>query len=137
MSTRTEYADDALVMESDTTLAELKQFVERRTRNPYIMHGTLVWNFSSHQVDADALAKAAESKLTDDKYVIPFQVTGVWGYMTHLIPERVSLDSQVLVYLKDDAEYVEYNNLLTGTNGEEVDEFKTELEDDLSAFNVR
>lgn len=137
MSTRTEYANDALVMESDTTLEELKEFVERRTRNPYIMHGTLVWNFSSHSIDSEALSKAAKSKLDGDKYIIPFQVTGVWGYMTHLIPDSVSLNSQVLVYLKDDLEYVEYDNLLTETDSGVIEEFKTELEDDLSALNVR
>lgn len=132
-----QYADDGLMMEDSTTVEELKNFVQRRTRNPFMMNGKLVWNYSSHKADVDALERAVDTKLDDDRYMIPFQVTGVWGYMTHIIPDNISREARILVYLQDDREYVEYDNLLEELETEGIDEFKTELENDLSAFTNR
>lgn len=136
MSTGTEYADDALVMDSNTTMRELKSFVRKRTQNPFVIDGKIIWNYSSYKADTDALEKAAKGNLDEDMYMIPFQVTGVWGYMTHIIPDNVARSSSVLVYLKDDNEYVEYNNLLSQMESEEIREFKDGLTDDLQGFSI-
>lgn len=129
-----EYAEDGLMMEDSTTSQELMDFVQRRTRNPFVMKGKMIWNYSSHKADADALERAVNEKLDGERYMIPFQVTGVWGYMTHLVPDQVSRNASILVYLQDDEEYVEYENLLEDLNGERMSDFKTDLENDLSAF---
>lgn len=132
-----QYADDGLMIDDETEAEDLQEFVERRTRNPFVMDGTMVWNFSSHRTDPDALESAVEQKLEGESYIIPFQVTGVWGYMTHIIPDSIARNAQVLVYIEGDEEYVEYENLVTDMDGDEIDEFKTELENDLSAFTSR
>ena len=132
-----QYADDGLMIDDETTANDLQEFVERRTRNPFVMDGTMVWNFSSHKTDPDALEEAIEEKLDEESYMIPFQVTGVWGYMTHIIPDRISRNAQVLVYIEGDEEYVEYENLVGSLEQDEITEFKTDLENDLSAFTSR
>lgn len=129
-----QYADDGLMMEDSTTVNELMDFVKRRTRNPFVIDGKLVWSYSSHKTDINALQTAVENKLEHDAYMIPFQVTGVWGYMTHIIPHDISRNARVLVYLQDEEEYVEYNNLLGELDRERIDDFKNDLENDLSAF---
>lgn len=129
-----QYADDGLMIDDETTTGDLQGFVERRTRNPFVMDGTMVWNYSSHKTDPDALERAVENKLDSGSYMIPFQVTGVWGYMTHIIPDSIARNAQVLVYIQSDEEYVEYENLIDSMGETDITEFKTELENDLSAF---
>lgn len=129
-----QYADDGLMIDDETTTNDLQEFVERRTRNPFVMDGTMVWNYSSHKTDPDALQRAVENKLDGESYMIPFQVTGVWGYMTHIIPDSIARNAQVLVYIQSDEEYVEYENLIDSLGEEDITDFKTELENDLSAF---
>jgi len=126
------YADDALIMKDSTTIEDFQEFVTRRTQNPHVVNGTKIWNFSSYRVDEDALERAVENKLDEDSYVIPFQVTGVWGYMTHTIPESISKGS-ILVYLQDNEEYVVYNNLLSEIEDEDIKKLKTELSNDISS----
>lgn len=131
------YAQDALVMRDSTTIDDFTEFVERRTLDPYVIKDTSIWNFSSYEVDEDALEKTVENKLDGDKYLIPFQVTGVWGYMTDIIPSDICRSGDILVYLKDREEYVVYNNLLSELADEEMEIFKNDLKNDLSPNDIR
>lgn len=129
-----QYTEDSLMMKDSTTVDELTDFVRRRTRNPFIMNGKLIWNYSSYKVDSEALQSAVQTRLDGERYVIPFQVTGVWGYMTHLIPDQISKGGKVLVYLEDKEKYIEYENLVNNIEEDEIEELKMNLQNDISAF---
>lgn len=131
------YAEDALVMRDSTTVEDFTEFVGNRTADPYVIDETYIWNFSSYEVDLEALEEAVENKLDGDQYLIPFQVTGVWGYMTDIIPDDVCTSSNILVYLKDREEYVVYDNLLSSLEDEEIETIKNDLENELPQNNIR
>lgn len=122
------YADDALMMDRNTTTDDILEFLEDRANNPIIMSGVTIWNFSSHEVDLPALAEAVQNKLEQDRYIIPFQVTGAWGYMTYLLPEQI-VEAEVLVYHPDSGDYAGYKNYLTELKSAERERFVDGLRD--------
>lgn len=104
----TAYTDDALRVTSDTDPEEIRSFVERRTKNPIIVDGVTVFNYSAHEVDQEALENAVGG-LYRDVYLIPFQLGPVWAYMTRAVPQPV-LNAEYLMYDTDEEEYHPHTN---------------------------
>lgn len=134
-SNGTKYEDDALKMTSETTVDEVQSFVRRRTQNPYIVGGKVIWNFSNHKPDMEALEFAANNKLENDKYVIPFQVTGSWGFMVQFLPQQLQR-SEILVYKQQYGDYAAYTNLAAKLTEEELQEWRREAASDLEMLNL-
>ena len=104
-------ADDGLYVDDGTTIDEIESFLKRRVSNPIEIDGTVVWNFSSYEVNEEALEEAIENKLRKDEFIIPFQVGGTWGLMYHLLPRRLK-EAEILVYHTGTNEYRAFNNFI-------------------------
>lgn len=135
MTNKTPYEEDALMMSSDTELEEVKGFVKDRLRNPYMMNGKVIWNFSNHKPDLDALEFCTRKKLENDKYIIPFQVTGTWGFMVQLLPDEMK-EYELLVYKPQFEDYAAYENLRARMEKEQVEEFKDSMARDLQQLAI-
>lgn len=120
------WAEDALLIEDDTDVEELKAFLKRRTMNPIKIGETTVWNYNSHEVQKDALRKDEQYKLSEDKYIIPYQVTGIWGFMFHLLPDNIR-EAEVLVYHSSENSYRAYRNFYAEMPSELAKDFTTRL----------
>lgn len=118
------------MMSSDTTLEEVQGFVKKRFRNPYIMEGKVIWNFSNHQPNMEALEFATKNKLEKDRYLIPFQVTGTWGFMMQLLPKEIK-EIEILVYKPQFEDYAAYTNLRAEMSDDEIEDFRGTLREDL------
>ncbi|AGM11667.1 hypothetical protein HCTV5_57 [Halovirus HCTV-5] len=122
----TAYADDALLVDESTSLDEVQDFIRGRVANPHVVDGTVVWNFSSHNVDKVALEKAVERKLEQDKYVIPYQVTGTWSFMFSILPKQLR-EAEILIYKTSSGRYNAYRNFLRTAPEEVHDDFRSDL----------
>lgn len=105
----TDYANDVPDINEETTAEELIEYTEKRIREPIVINGTIIWNFSSHEVDRQALKEAVEGKLVRDKYMVPFQVSGAWSFMMTLLPQPVR-EAEILIYRNNLGEYYAYQN---------------------------
>lgn len=121
-----DFADDGLLISEDTDAEEVKSFLRRRMENPYRFDNAVVYDFNSHKIDANALEEAVNGKLRGGKYLIPYQVTGTWGFMYHLLPESVK-EAEILVYHPGDGEYYAYQNFHPDVPSEVQDEFRHQL----------
>ena len=121
-----ETADDGLYISSQTDVEDIKDFLKRRSENPVVINGVRIWDFCGYERDEDALEHAAKRKLRDDKYIIPFQVTGTWGYMFHLLPEYLK-DAEILVYDPKRGAYNAYRNFSQELASEQEDAFRQDL----------
>lgn len=124
--TDSEFADDALFISETTTADEVKAFLRRRVEDPHRFDSAVVYDFNSHEIDAQALEDAVDDKLRDEKYLIPYQVTGTWGFMYHLLPEAIK-ESKILVYHPQDEEYYAYQNFYPDVAPEVQNEFTHQL----------
>ena len=122
----TAYAEDALLVDEHTSLDEVQEFIRGRIDDPHIVDDTVVWNFSSHEVDQVALEKAVERKLERDIYVIPYQVTGTWSYMFNILPEQLQR-AEVLIYKTSTGRYNAYTNFLQEAPEEVHEGFRSDL----------
>lgn len=81
----------------------------------------------------EALEFATANKLENDEYVIPFQVTGTWGCLFQLLPERIR-QAEILVFKKKYGDYAAYKNiyrLMVESDGHDVYEFSDQLGGDV------
>jgi hypothetical protein len=124
--TDSEFADDALFISENTTADEVKEFLRRRVENPHLFDNAVVYDFNSHEIDAQALEDAVQGKLQGEKYLIPYQVTGTWGFMYHLLPNSIK-EAEILVYHPQDEEYYAYQNFYPEIPPEVQEEFTHQL----------
>lgn len=110
-------ADDSIRIDRTTTASEVRDFVERRATHPVEVDGVTVWNFSTHEVDRDALERVAP-RLRRDAYIIPYQVPGAWGYMQDLLPKGLR-EKELLVYSERDDRYKAFPNFLRKSSAHE------------------
>jgi len=104
----------------------VRDFIRGRVNNPHVVGETIVWNFSSHNVDEEALREAVDRKLERDKYVIPYQVTGTWSFMFTILPEALQR-AEILVYKTNTGRYNAYKNFLRQAPGEVHQDFRSDL----------
>lgn len=119
-------ARDAIYVRDDTDIDEIKEFIRRRTESPTVVNDTTIWNFSSYKVKTDALETAVTSKLHHDRYYIPYQVTGSWGFMFALLPEVIQ-QAEILVYDVKNGRYKAYRNFMHDISREQRDAFTQDL----------
>lgn len=120
------FADDALLIDNDTTTEDIKEFLKRRVEDPQQVGDAVVWNFNSHKIDREALKRDLRGKLRGDRYLIPYQVTGTWGFMFDLLPQDVK-EAEILVYHPHDEEYYAYRNFYSDIPQEVRTEFRHQL----------
>lgn len=125
-SIRDNFASDGLLISESTDAEEVKEFLRRRMDDPYTFDSAVVYDFNSHRIDSDALENAVEDKLRGEKYLIPYQVTGTWGFMYHLLPQSVK-EAEILVYHPGDECYYAYQNFHTDIPSEVQNEFRHQL----------
>lgn len=104
----TPYADDMLKPDRGTTPEDIQAFVRRRATTPERVAGLTIWNFNNHKLNHEALRKQSD-EFQRDEYLIPFQVSGVWGYMFHILPKRLK-EVEILTYRRSEGIYVPYPN---------------------------
>lgn len=121
-----EFADDGLRVTHETTMEEVEEFLQRRAAKPITLDDTIVWNFSSHPPDYEALEYAINHKLENRRYVIPFQVGGTWAVMYHLLPEALR-GAEILVYKASSGQYRAYKNFYNSISPERAKEFRYQL----------
>jgi hypothetical protein len=129
MTKRTEYTEDALEVQNGTQPEEIQAFVERRATNPVEVGDLLVWNFNNHKVNIEALESQADGFIYDE-YVIPYQASGVWAYMTTLLPELIR-EAEILAYDQSRGQYNPYPNFFRHTDAEDNDVIKRAIEEQL------
>ena len=122
---RTPYTDDALRVGHGTTPEHIRDFVLQRATNYHQFGDTIVWNFNNHEPNYEVLNNQVP-ELMYNRYVIPFQASGVWGYMVQLLPEWLQI-VEILAYSQKQGQYIPYPNYLRHSTREEDDEVRNEI----------
>lgn len=118
--------ENSLYIDSETETDDIMEFVRERTENPIRIDDTVIFNFSSYEIQDKTLRRAVRTKLQKDKYIIPFQVTGTWGYLYYLLPDNLK-EAEILVYHPDKEDYFAYRNFYDETSIEREEEFRRSL----------
>jgi len=123
-SSTTAYRDDGLYMTEDTSVDEVIGFLRSCIENPIEVDGNIVWNFSTHEVNEEALEELSSKE--QSRFVIPYQVTGAWGFMFNLLPEQIK-DGETLVYDQTKGRYMAYRSLHRTTTDERINQVRQDL----------
>lgn len=99
--------DSSLYVDDDTTATEVLNYTVERLCEPATVGDVVVFNFHSAELDARALVNA---NLDPGVYVVPYQVTGVWGFIVDVLPDPVGT-APLLNYAPTEEEYRVYENL--------------------------
>lgn len=122
------FADDALVMNRQTTLGDIQGFIRDRTRSPRVIRDnnekTIIWDYSPHEIDHEALEKA---NLHRSEYTIPFNIGSVWGLCMTLLPKRIQ-EAEILRYDVQEGVYVPYHSFNRDMTEGEVQDFRNSIE---------
>lgn len=113
------YADDALNVQNGTQPEEVREFVKKRSTEPIKIQEKIVWNFNNHPVKEELLREQSR-KFQQDRFVIPFQATGAWGYMVQLLPTEIK-EAEILAFDRKNKRYNPYPNFLRYSSQEEED----------------
>lgn len=124
-SNGTPYRQDALYVTESTEVDEVMAYLRHCIENPIRVGDKIVWNFSTHEPDTEALEEVKDKH--QDKFIVPYQVTGMWGFIFSLLPHEVR-EGEILVYHSDDEQYYAYRNFYRTT----LEERQNQLRQDLS-----
>jgi len=113
--------DDALFVRESTSVEEVVEYVRNRLEDPVRFDGNTVWNLSSYEFDEESFSSKRE-----DEFVVPFEVTGTWGVMFALLPERVR-EAELLVYQESQDEYIAYRNFYDELPALQRKEFRSSM----------
>lgn len=99
-----------LYMDDETEAADVLDFVAERTENPAVFNDrdVVVFNYHNQPLVAHAIAEWAFDA-DPGVYVVPFQVSGVWGFIQRVLPVPIR-NADVLAYRKGSDVYVDYTN---------------------------
>lgn len=124
----TEDEPEKMRITSETNVARLREYIQRRAENPILRSDRLtIWSFTSHEPDWHAL----EEKIPDlkaDRYIIPYQVPGAWGYMQSLLPDTLR-EADLLVYSIAEHRYKAFTNFARIADEETDVEIRSEIAD--------
>ena len=126
---RTPYADDVFSVENGTQPEEIQEFVVNRATNPKEIEGLVVWNFNNHMLNVDALEHQADDLLYDE-FIVPYQASGVWGYMISLLPDRIR-EAEILTYNQHRGEYNPYPNFIRHSEVDDNNDVRERIEEHL------
>jgi len=85
-----QYTEDKINVSNGTQPQHIRDFVERRAKDPIIVEDKTVWNFNNHKPERDTLEEQVVQFYYDD-FIIPFQASGAWAYMWHLLPHLIGV----------------------------------------------
>jgi len=131
---RTPYSDDALRVDNGTTPNEIQSFVVRRALNPIEISGVRIWNFNNHELNRDSLDTQVDGFMYDE-YMIPFQASGVWGYMTQLLPPKIS-EVEILTYQQDTGKYIPFPNYIRHSENQDTDALRESIGNALESMEL-
>jgi hypothetical protein len=98
--------DRHLQIEADTTTADVVEFLESRLQEPARVDDAVVYNFHNRDLDMEAVEN---SLVFQGTYIVPYQVSGVWGFMQDVLPEEVAT-ADLLTYQSGEPCYVAETN---------------------------
>ena len=119
-----------LEIDSETNVQELIDYTYRQVENSVTINGIEVYNFSTHEIDYDALNKAAQTKLERDSYVIPLQIDSAWQFMQSILPNEIRC-CEILVYREGVGEYFTHKNFVRDVPVEMRDSIRQDLASEL------
>lgn len=126
-------ADDAVRVTKETEPPELRDFAKNRAMHPRVIEvedkEVTIWNFSTHAIDELALYDVVPN-LNREKYVIPYQLPGVWGYFHSILPDEI-LEAELLVYSMRDEEYKAFPNFGRFSDSEKNKQTREEIKEEL------
>jgi hypothetical protein len=125
----TEYSKDALFLGEETDVEDIHEWLKDRVKSPVIVDGSIIWNFSTHQIDEDGL-RAVADELDDEAYRIPYNVKEAWAYMCHVLPVVVR-DATPLHYQPEYGGYKVFENFFTMCDGEAEASARAQMEADV------
>lgn len=117
------YRDNAVYVTEETPVGDIVDFMKNSIQNPTEHDGIYVWNFSNHKLKPHAIDW---EDLNHDRYIVPFNVTGVWGFMFSLLPDEIR-SAEMLVYFAEQNHYKALTNFYRTTPAEQVDEVRYDL----------
>jgi hypothetical protein len=117
-----------LEINSSTTIDELVEYTEKQAANPFKYNGTTVYNFSTHEVDEDAMKSCIDSKFNRDLYQIPMQILTGQAFVQSILPQRVR-EAEILLYRQDEEDYYAYKNFVRDAPSEYQEKVKQEIAD--------
>ena len=132
---RTPYTEDALKVDHGTTPDDIQKFVLDRAVNYIQVGDTTVWNFNNHTPNYEALEGQVDN-LMYDQYVIPFQASGVWGYMVQLLPQWLQI-VEILAYSQSQGEYIPYPNYIRHSDPGDNDRIREQIEEELGTRFIK
>lgn len=128
----TPYREEALYVTEDTTVDQVVAYLRHCIENPVQQGDNIIWNFSTHEIDWSALD--IEDK-NQNRFIIPYQVTGTWGFIYQLLPEDIK-SAELLVYHANDETYYAYRNFYRTTGRDRQDQIRQDLGRRLEASSV-
>jgi len=118
--------DTELVIDASTDTEDLVEFVRKRTKNPFEYKGTTVYNFSTHEIDKDALEQGINNKYNRELYQIPMQILTGQFFVQSILPAKLK-EAEVLIYNVGEKEYYAYKNFTRDTQQEYKQKIREEL----------
>jgi hypothetical protein len=116
-----------LYVTDDTTVEELKDYIEYVVANPYVesVDGVekQVWNFSSHEINEEELNLEMKH---ESEFIIPFGVTTTWAMMYVMLPERLR-GAENLVWNQSNGEYRAYRQFYRDFTSYEMNSFRQKM----------
>lgn len=122
----TEYHSN-LQIDSNTEIDELVEFVKEQAGNPYKYNGTTVYNFSTHEIDKDALQDSIDNKFNRELYQIPMQILTGQFFVQSVIPQKIR-ESEILIYNTNEQSYYAYRNF----NRDAPNEFQNKIQQEIA-----
>lgn len=119
----TPYREEALYVTEDTTVDEITAYLRHCIENPIRQDDNVIWNFSTHEIDWDGLRVSDKDQ---ERFLIPYQVTGTWGFIYQLLPEEIK-EAEILVYHTDDERYYAYRSFYRTTGRDRQDQIRQDL----------
>jgi len=100
-----------LEINSSTTIDELVDYTKGQAENPFQYNDVTVYNFSTHEVDEDALKSCIDTKFNRDLYQIPMQILTGQAFVQSILPQRVR-EAEILLYRPGEEDYYAYKNFV-------------------------
>lgn len=124
----------SLYLTDDTDIDDVVEFLETRLADPAVIDDVVVWNFRNEGlVTNDLLGWAEEAE--SGAYIVPYQVSGVWAFMSNILPRRVS-EARLLAHRSSEDRYVDYDNW-TAENPDDLVQPRRRLMAELAAQEDR
>lgn len=117
-----------LKITSSTEVDELVDYTKEQAQNPFQYGGTTVYNFSTHEIDEDALKNGIDEKFNRDLYRIPMQILTGQIFIQSILPQRLK-EAEVLLYRPEEQDYYAYRNFVRDSPNEYQNKIQQEIAD--------